>query len=89
MLAVYLTHVLPFRKSINHDVGFTVSEEFLWWTGDKSWNTNDLSKILKRESRDRIVFPFMTSEYRHTAVAIDRKHVRCVIAEIEERRQPT
>src|ERR1700738_1002201 len=82
MLTVYLTHVLPFRKHINQDISQRVSEEYLWSTDEKAWDTDDLSRILKREFK-RIDFPCTTASWRHTSTSLNRKHVRSFVEEDE------
>jgi hypothetical protein len=84
MLAIYLTHVLPFRKYINQDVNQGVSEEYLWSTCEKPWDTEDLSRVLKREFEERMDFGCTTVTWRHAAAALDREHVRCFVKEDEK-----
>ena len=53
-----------------------MSKGFLWFKKDKPWETDDLMKALTMESESRMGFRIMTADYRHIAVAIDRRHVR-------------
>ena len=52
------------------------SKGFLWYKNDKPWKTDNLTKAFTRESERRMGFRITTADYRHIAVAIDRRHVR-------------
>jgi len=76
LLVVYLADVLPFRQLMDRKAGMLTSKGFLWFKKDKPWETDDLTKALTTESGSRMGFHITTADYRHIAIAIDRRHVR-------------
>jgi len=75
LLVVYLADVLPFYQLMNRKASMLRSKGFLWFKNNKPWDTDDLTKALTREIGSRIGFRFTTADYRHIAVAIDRRDV--------------
>ena len=81
LLVVYLADVLPFRQLITDCAYTSESGGFLWAGKDgKPWETDDLTRVMTRESGCRLGFRLTTQAYRHIAVAIDREHVRGLTA---------
>ena len=75
LLVIYLADVLPFRQLMDRKAAMLQSKGFLWFKKGKPWETDDMTKALTRESGSRMGFRITTADYRHIAVAIDRRHV--------------
>ena len=57
---------------------------FLFGDNDGPWSTEQLTKVMIRETTTRIGFRMTTQEYRHIAIAIDRKFIRKDMVEFED-----
>src|SRR5947199_10119379 len=62
----------------------TPRDGFLFGDHNGPWTTEHLTKALTRETSKRIGFRMTTQEYRHIAIAIDRKFIRGPYAEEDE-----
>jgi hypothetical protein len=51
---------------------------------DERWTTSQLTDVMTRETANRIGFRMTTQEYRHVAIAIDRKFIRGRDAEADD-----
>ena len=57
---------------------------FLFGDHNGPWQTEKLTKAMVRETTIRIGFRMTTQEYRHIAIAIDRKFIRGQSAEPDD-----
>ena len=57
---------------------------FLFGDNKGPWSTDRLTKVLTRETSKRLGFRMTTQEYRHIAIAIDKKFIRQSSAEPDE-----
>src|SRR5438046_8089964 len=81
LLAIYLKNVVPFRVMINKE---TPRDGFLFGDHNGLWSTEHLTRALTRETSKRIGFRITTQDYRHIAIAIDRKFIRGQHAEADD-----
>ena len=81
MLAVYLRDIIPFRFMINPN---TPRHGFLFADHNGPWSTERLTKAMTRETSTKLGFRITTQEFRHIAIAIDRKFIRGVNAEPDD-----
>ena len=72
-MVLYLHDVMPFCFHINLE---TPRYGFLFTDKDKSWMTTKVTKVFVRETTAKIGFRITSSDYRHIAIAIDRKFIR-------------
>jgi hypothetical protein len=77
-MVLYLRDVMPFRFLINPE---TPRHGFIFADKDKPWTTAKVTKVLTRETEARVGFRMTSSDYRHIAIAIDRKFIRGANAE--------
>ncbi len=54
------------------------------FANNEPWTTSQLTDVMTRETANRIGFRMTTQEYRHVAIAIDRKFIRGRDAEADE-----
>jgi len=59
----------------------TPRDGFLFGDHNGPWTTEHLTRAMTRETSKRIGFRMTTQEYRHIAIAIDRKFIRGPYAE--------
>jgi len=81
LLAVYLRDIIPFRFMINPN---TPRHGFLFADHNGPWSTERLTKAMTRETSTKLGFRITTQEFRHIAIAIDRKFIRGVNAEPDD-----
>src|SRR5438477_5340159 len=62
----------------------TPRDGFLFGDQHGPWSTEHLTRALTRETSKRIGFRMTTQDYRHIAIAIDRKFIRRQHAEADE-----
>jgi len=62
----------------------TPRDGFLFGDQHGPWSTEHLTRALTRETLKRIGFRMTTQDYRHIAIAIDRKFIRGKHAEVDE-----
>src|SRR5436190_35647 len=62
----------------------TPRDGFLFGDQHGPWSTEHLTRALTRETSKRIGFRMTTQDYRHIAIAIDRKFIRGKHAEVDE-----
>src|SRR5216110_2190631 len=62
----------------------TPRDGFLFGDQHGPWSTEHLTRALTRETSKRIGFRMTTQDYRHIAIAIDRKFIRGKYAEVDE-----
>jgi len=66
---------------INKDIK---RDGFLFGDHNGPWSTEHLTKAMTRETAKRIGFRMTTQEYRHIAIAIDRKFIRGKYADLDD-----
>src|SRR2546421_7968645 len=57
---------------------------FLFADNKGPWSTEQLTKVLTRETSKRLGFRMTVQEYRHVAIAIDQEFIRGSSAEADE-----
>jgi hypothetical protein len=80
-MVLYLRDVISLKLLLNRDMP---RHGFLFADNKGPWNADKISKIFIREIRSQIGFRMTSQEYRHIAIAIDRKFIRGIVAEEED-----
>ncbi|KAI1668018.1 hypothetical protein L13192_07154 [Pyrenophora tritici-repentis] len=75
VMAVYLTYLQPFREYLAVQVLGGSLSDYVWSNGQGAWGTDQLTRVLKRETGKRLGVELHTLGYRHTAVGIGRVKV--------------
>jgi hypothetical protein len=75
VIAVYLVYVQPFREYLTLQVLEGNYTDYVWSNENSPWETDRLTRLLKRETGQRVRVPLHTLDYRHAAVGIGRKKV--------------
>ena len=75
LMVVYLTYVQPFREELDQKTNGLPRSEHVWHDQKGPWNTEQLTKILTRETATRLGHRLTTADYRHVAIAIGREYV--------------
>ena len=75
VLAVYLAYVQPFEEFLTVEVLGGSFTDYLWANEQGPWNTDQLTRVLQRETGKHLGVPLSTLNYRHTAVGIGREVV--------------
>jgi hypothetical protein len=79
-MAVYLTDVIPFRFMIHPT---TPRNGFLFGDDKGPWNADKITNQLTKLSTRILKFRMTMAEYRHIAVAIDRRFIRGIDLELD------
>jgi hypothetical protein len=87
LLVIYLADVLPIRQLFDRKAAMLTSKGFLCHKNNERWKTDDLTKALMGESERRMGFRITTADYRHIAVAIDRRHVHGLMDGIDPNKE--
>ncbi|KAL6160848.1 hypothetical protein ACJQWK_11971 [Exserohilum turcicum] len=72
IMALYLSYLQPFREFLVVSVLNGGLDDYVWSNEQGAWNTNRLTRVLKRETGKRLGVELHTLDYRHTAVGIGR-----------------
>ena len=75
VMAVYLTYLQPFREYLIVQVLGGSLSDYVWSNEQGAWGTDQLTRVLKRETGKRLGVELHTLGYRHTAVGIGRVKV--------------
>jgi hypothetical protein len=75
VIAVYLVYVQPFRGYLTLQVLEGNYTDYVWSNENSPWETDRLTRVLKRETGQRVRVPLHTLDYRHAAVGIGREKV--------------
>jgi hypothetical protein len=75
VIAVYLVYVQPFREYLTLQVLEGNYTDYVWSNENSPWETDRLTRLLKRETGQRVRVPLHTLDYRHAAVGIGREKV--------------
>jgi hypothetical protein len=75
VIAVYLVYVQPFREYLTPQVLEGNYTDYVWSNENSPWETDRLTRVLKRETGQRVRVPLHTLDYRHAAVGIGREKV--------------
>jgi hypothetical protein len=75
VMAVYLTYLQPFREYLTVQVLGGSLNDYVWSNEQGAWGTDQLTKVLKRETGKRLGVELHTLGYRHAAVGIGRVKV--------------
>jgi hypothetical protein len=75
VIAVYLVYVQPFREYLTLQVLEGNYTDYVWSNENSPWETDRLTRVLKRETGQRVRVPLHTLDYRHAAVGIGREKV--------------
>ncbi|TKA72808.1 hypothetical protein B0A55_09533 [Friedmanniomyces simplex] len=75
LLAMYLAYVQPLQWYLSEEVrGFGYSDHF-WANEYGPWGTDRLTKIIRRETEERLGTRLTTLDYLHVAISIEREVV--------------
>jgi hypothetical protein len=75
VVAIYLVYIQPFREYLTLQVLQGNYTDYLWSDAQGPWETDRLTRVLKRETAQRLGIKLHTLDYRHTAVGIGREKV--------------
>jgi superfamily II DNA helicase RecQ len=75
VMAIYLVYVQPFREYLTLQVMGGNYTDYVWSNENGPWETDRLTRVLKRETGQRLGVPLHTLDYRHVAVGIGREKV--------------
>ncbi|UPX19129.1 uncharacterized protein EKO05_0009401 [Ascochyta rabiei] len=75
-MALYLAYIQPFRKYLTLQVLGGGYSDYVWHDAQGAWNTDRLTRVLKRETQKRLGVMLHTLDYWHTAVGLGRVYVR-------------
>jgi hypothetical protein len=74
-MAVYLVYLQLFREYLTLQVLGGSYSEYVWSDAQGAWETDWLTRVLKRETGKRLGVPLHTLDYWHSAVGIGRVKV--------------
>jgi superfamily II DNA helicase RecQ len=74
-MALYLVYIQPFREYLTLQVLQGNYTDYVWSDAQGPWETDRLTRVLKRETAKRLGVKLHTLDYRHTAVGIGREKV--------------
>ncbi|CAA9967212.1 RecQ family helicase [Pyrenophora teres f. maculata] len=72
VMAVYLVYLQPFCEYLRVHVLGGPTTDYVWADNQGPWNTDRLTRLLKRETGKALGMQLNTQRYRHTAVGIGR-----------------
>jgi superfamily II DNA helicase RecQ len=75
VMAIYLVYIQPFREYLTLQVLQGKYTDYVWSDAQGAWETDRLTRVLKRETANRLGVKLHTLDYRHTAVGIGREKV--------------
>lgn len=75
LLALYLVYVQPFVEYLSVQVNGSGGSDYVWASDKGPWETDRLTRVIKRETERRLGVRLTTHDYRHTAISIGRKVV--------------
>jgi superfamily II DNA or RNA helicase len=73
LLAVYLAYAQPLGELLADAVNGQVAGEYVWAGEHGPWETDRLTRVIKRETGRHLGIELTTHSYRHVAIAIGRK----------------
>jgi hypothetical protein len=75
VIVLYLSYLQPFREYLVATVLGGGLDDYIWSNKQGAWGTDQLTKVLRRETGKRLSVKLSTLGYRHTAVGIRRVKV--------------
>ena len=73
LLVRYLIYVPPFARFLNHRMEHQTDCSYLFCKADSVWSVNRLGDSIKRKTRAILGFTISTRQWRHIAIALDRR----------------
>jgi hypothetical protein len=73
LIAVYLAYARPLQELLAGVVNGQMASEYVWSGEHGPWETDRLTRIMKRETGRHLGVELTTHSYRHVAIAIGRK----------------
>ena len=73
LMAVYLAYARPLQELLAGAVNGQMASEYIWSGEHGPWETDRLTRIMKRETGRHLGVELTTHSYRHVAIAIGRK----------------
>jgi hypothetical protein len=80
LLAVYLGYVQPFREHLLVEIEGGRWSDYVWNGPHGPWETERLTRIITRETTNRLGERLTTLDYRHAAISIGRVFVGATFA---------
>ena len=79
LVVYYLWLILPFCRKLDLLTNKTkdAPSAFLWPKGKESWHSATLTRVLREQSQSCLGAAMNITVYRHVAIAMSRKHLRC------------
>ena len=75
LLAVFLMHVQEFKEDLDQQTNGLPRSDHLFYDKHGSWSTENLTKVLQRETAIRMELKLGTLDYRHAVISIGRKYI--------------
>lgn len=76
LLVRYLIYVPFFVRFLHRCMQSSFNPRFLFWEHDRVWSTDKMSTLHKRHTSQLLSHIIRTRDYRHIAVALDRRLMR-------------
>ena len=73
LMAVYLAYARPLQELLAGVVNGQMASEYIWSGEHGPWETDRLTRVMKRETGRHLGVELTTHSYRHLAIAIGRK----------------
>ena len=70
VMVVYLAYLQPFREYLTVQVLGGAFSDYVWADDHGPWQTDRMTRILKREMGKRLATTLTTLDYQHTSVRI-------------------
>jgi hypothetical protein len=75
LMAVYLAYARPLEELLAGVVNGQMASEYIWSGEHGPWETDRLTRVMKRETGRHLGVELTTHSYRHVAIAIGRKAI--------------
>ena len=75
LVAVFLTYVQEFKEDLDQQTNGLPRSDHLFHDKHGSWSTENLTKVLQRETAIRMELKLGTLDYRHVVISIGRKYI--------------
>jgi hypothetical protein len=72
-MAMYLAYARPLEELLAGAVNGQIASEYIWSGEHGPWETDRLTRVMKRETGRHLGVELTTHSYRHVAIAIGRK----------------
>lgn len=74
-MVVYLAYIQPLQDYLMDQVKGSGWTDYIWANEHGAWETDRLTRIIKRESQKSLGLQLTTHDYRHVAISMGREVV--------------